>query len=102
MTRPGLLTEEQLSEALSRLFDHWGREGEELTALFSFSSYGAAVSFVTGVAAIAQELDHHPVITLSYGTVRVAVTTHDAGGLTSLDVALAERSSELYASSKLS
>ncbi len=102
MTRPSLLTEEELNTALARLVGHWGREGDELTATFAFPTYDLSVAFVNGVAAIAQDLDHHPVLTLSYGTVRVAVTTHDAGGLTSLDVQLAERSSALYASSKLS
>ncbi len=102
MTRPSLLTEEQLAAAMARLSEEWGRSGDELTATFSFSTYEAATAFVSGVAAIAQALDHHPVMTLSYGSVAVAVTTHDAGGLTSLDVELAERSSLLYASSKLS
>lgn len=49
------------------------------------------VAFAVAVAHLADELDHHPELTLEYPAVRVRIQTHDAGGVSALDLALAER-----------
>jgi len=57
--------------------------------------FSAGAGFVVEIAAIADELDHHPDVDLRYGSVLVRTTTHSSGGLTDRDVALAQRISAL-------
>ncbi|MCU1689781.1 MAG: 4a-hydroxytetrahydrobiopterin dehydratase, partial [Jatrophihabitantaceae bacterium] len=57
--------------------------------------FPAAIALVVAVADAAQEADHHPDIDIRYDTVRFALSTHSAGGLTALDLRLAERISAL-------
>ena len=64
--------------------------GERIERSYSFPDYGAGVGFVMQIALLAERRDHHPDIALSWGKVRVAWSTHDAGGLTALDLELAE------------
>ncbi|WP_437637939.1 4a-hydroxytetrahydrobiopterin dehydratase [Sorangium sp. So ce854] len=67
----------------------WVRAGERIERSYSFPDYGAGVGFAMRVALLAERRDHHPDILLSWGKVRVAWSTHDAGGLTALDLDLA-------------
>jgi 4a-hydroxytetrahydrobiopterin dehydratase len=69
----------------------WRVEGNKLTRTFRFPDFIAAWGFMTRVALIAQSMDHHPEWFNVYGTVTIALNTHDAGGITSLDVELAHR-----------
>jgi 4a-hydroxytetrahydrobiopterin dehydratase len=57
---------------------------------FVFKDFNAAFGFMTRAALIAEKLDHHPEWFNVYKTVEVTLSTHDAGGLTELDVTLAE------------
>jgi len=98
--RPLPLSEEALNEAVKQLGEPWAVERNQLRATFQTKSYAAGLALIARAGAIAEELDHHPTLTLDYGRVAVAITTHDAGGLTNLDVAYATAFSELYASSK--
>lgn len=70
----------------------WGAaEGERdaITKTFIFPDFKRAFSFMTAVAMKAEQMDHHPEWTNVYATVDVTLTTHDAGGVTGLDVDLA-------------
>jgi len=69
----------------------WKRRANKLTKDFDFDSFRAAIVFVNRIASLADSLDHHPDIDVRYRTVTVAVTTHDAGGITDKDLALAEQ-----------
>lgn len=75
----------------------WVQAGERIERSYSFPDYGASVGFVMRVALLAERRDHHPDIELSWGKVRVAWSTHDAGGLTALDLELAELTDRLSA-----
>ncbi len=72
---------------------HEGLAGVERT--FDLGSFPAAVAFVVKLGMLAEKHDHHPDIDVRFKTVRVAWTTHDAGGLTQLDLALAEATDAL-------
>ena len=61
-----------------------------LVKKFVFKDFNAAFGFMTRVALVAEKLDHHPEWFNVYKTVDVTLSTHDAGGLTDLDVTLAE------------
>ncbi|MBN8926136.1 MAG: 4a-hydroxytetrahydrobiopterin dehydratase [Rhodospirillales bacterium 69-11] len=56
---------------------------------FRFADFSAAFAFMTRVALLAETLDHHPDWSNVWNTVRIELTTHDAGGLTDRDVRLA-------------
>ena len=56
---------------------------------FQFADFKAAFAFMTHVALKAEQMDHHPEWSNVYRTVDVTLTTHDSGGVTALDVALA-------------
>ena len=58
---------------------------------YRFPSFRSAVVFVNRVATIADELDHHPEITVRYDKVILRMWSHDAGGVTERDLGLAER-----------
>lgn len=58
---------------------------------FKFKTFSEAFSFMTRVALAAEKMDHHPEWSNVYNKVRITLTTHSAGGLTSKDMALAEK-----------
>ena len=63
---------------------------DAITKKFVFKDFNAAFGFMTRAALVAEKLDHHPEWLNVYKTVEVTLSTHDAGGLTELDVTLAE------------
>ena len=63
---------------------------EAIASTFIFKDFNQAFGFMTRVALIAEKNDHHPEWRNVYKTVEVVLATHDAGGVTSLDVALAK------------
>ena len=76
----------------------WAREGNWIRKEFRFGSFADAVAFVNRVAAVADEMDHHPDIDIRYDRVRLLTSTHSAGGLTELDFELARRIDDQSAS----
>jgi len=89
-----LLPHELLAERLAAL-PGWQLEGKELVRTFFFSSYREAVGFAVQVALVAERLDHHPDLLLSYKKVTVRCTTHSVSGLTEKDLHLAAQISAL-------
>ena len=63
---------------------------DAITRKFVFKDFNAAFGFMTRAALVAEKLDHHPEWFNVYKTVEVTLATHDAGGVTELDVKLAE------------
>ena len=86
----GKLTTDDLAAALAEL-PGWSRQGESIERTYSFANFRVALGFVGFVAEVAEEMGHHPDIDVRYNRVRLAVTTHDAGGLTAKDLELARR-----------
>ena len=84
------LTPEELNGAIEEL-DGWakadGRDAIQKT--FKFKDFNAAFGFMIAVAAKAEDMDHHPEWFNVYATVEVTLATHDAGGVTELDIELA-------------
>ena len=83
-----LLTETELTDTLAAL-DSWTVDDKQLKKRFSFANFAGALEFVNKVGAIAEAADHHPDITFGWGYAEIALTTHDRGGVTDVDVALA-------------
>ena len=70
---------------------HWKKASgrDAITRKFEFKDFNAAFAFMTRVALLAEKMDHHPEWFNVYKTVDVTLATHDAGGVTELDVKLA-------------
>jgi 4a-hydroxytetrahydrobiopterin dehydratase len=89
------LTDQQLEELSDRL-PGWEIEEETLTQTFEFEDFNEAAEFVSGVVGIADELWHHPDISLhSFNQVTITLSTHDINGLSTLDVSVAEAIDQL-------
>ena len=89
-----LLDQEDLSRAVEDL-PGWTVEGRSLTRTCHFADFLEAMAFVNEAARIAEEMGHHPDLDIRYNVVKVALTTHDGGGVTDLDVAAAQQLSRL-------
>ena len=83
--RQRILTDDEIATALDEL-SGWERSGDRFTRTFTFANFTQAFGFMASVALIAERLFHHPEWSNVYSTVEIAVTNHDAGGLTELDV----------------
>ena len=66
------------------------KDRDAISKTFVFRDFNEAFGFMTRAALVAEKLDHHPEWFNVYKTVTVTLSTHDAGGLTELDVKLAE------------
>ncbi len=66
------------------------KDRDAIAKTFEFEDFNAAFGFMTRVALVAERLDHHPEWFNVYRTVAVTLSTHDAGGVTELDIELAE------------
>ena len=86
--RDPLLDDAAITAALATL-PGWARTGNEIEKTYECVSFPAAISFVVGIGFAAEAADHHPDLDIRWRRVRVALTTHDSGGLTERDVALA-------------
>jgi 4a-hydroxytetrahydrobiopterin dehydratase len=80
--------EPKIQAALAAL-PKWKRDGEIISRTYEFEDFPAAMKFVNAVAVLAEEAQHHPDIDVRWNKVTLALTTHDAGGLTEKDFALA-------------
>ena len=70
---------------------------EAIARTFRFKDFNEAFGFMARVALLAEKMDHHPEWFNVYKTVEVTLSTHDAGGLTELDVKLAEAMDKIAA-----
>ena len=86
--RPVALTEAEILE-LARSLPGWAVQDGTLVRDFTFDSFSAAWAFMSRVALLAERQDHHPNWSNVYNRVHIALTTHDAGGLTARDTKLA-------------
>ena len=85
------LTPDARAAALARLAGWKDMSGRDAIAkTFVFADFNTAFGFMTRAALVAEKMDHHPEWSNVYKTVQVTLSTHDAGGVTGLDIALAE------------
>jgi 4a-hydroxytetrahydrobiopterin dehydratase len=80
----------QIILAMSSLRD-WQRAGTVISRTYQFKDFPAALQFVNSVGDLAEQAQHHPDIDIRWNKVTLALTTHDAGGLTEKDFALAKQ-----------
>lgn len=85
------LTGEARKTAIGKLTGWTEVKGREaISKKFTFKDFNEAFGFMTRAALVAEKMDHHPEWSNVYKTVEVTLSTHDAGGVTELDVKLAQ------------
>jgi 4a-hydroxytetrahydrobiopterin dehydratase len=84
------LSDIEIQRALGAL-PGWSRHGDSVRRVFTFGNFPEAVTFITRLVPIAEGMNHHPDVDLRYRTVTVTLSTHDAGGITHLDIEQAGR-----------
>ena len=87
-----LLTEKDVSKKFKAL-SQWqlNKKNTELSRTFEFPSFITGLAFIAKITVHAEIMGHHPDVELSYGKVKVKLTTHDAKGLTNADFELAKK-----------
>ena len=98
MSAPECLRRDEVEAGLAMLHG-WSVRGDALVADYQLRSFRDAVAFTAEIADVADQLDHHPEWRVAYRRVEVSTTTHDAGGLTRLDLLLATQVSAVAAAS---
>ena len=68
----------------------WTRRGSAIFRTFEFTSFPEGIAFVSRIAEVAEQMDHHPDIDIRYTKITCSLSTHSAGGITAKDFKLAE------------
>jgi 4a-hydroxytetrahydrobiopterin dehydratase len=92
---PHKLEASDVQEALTTL-PNWSLDDGELVRTLQFKDFVEAMQFVNQLAELAEAAGHHPDIDIRYNRVRLALVTHDAGGITRKDVKLAASIDNLH------
>jgi len=82
------LPDDQIATKIAAL-EGWSREQDMIVKTYELPTFPDAITFVANVADLAEAADHHPDIDIRYRKVRIALSTHDAGGITQKDFDLA-------------
>lgn len=91
------LSDDELRE-LVRDLPEWAVEDGQLVRFWTFRDFVHAMDFVNRVAKLAEQANHHPDIDIRYNRVKLALVSHDAGGITARDAGMARRLSQEPAS----
>ena len=91
---PAVLADDELEAALASL-PAWSGDRNGIRRSVRAPSFAAGIRLVDEVAALADEIDHHPDIDIRWTTVTLALSTHSAGGVTERDLELARRIDEI-------
>ncbi len=90
MVSMALLDREEIETKLGAL-DGWGLAGDAITKDYDCGDFAGSVAFVNAIEPIAEDMNHHPDLAISWATVTVAITSHSEGGLTANDFELAAK-----------
>lgn len=85
-----VLSDDQISERLQDR-DGWERDGDAIKRKFKFADFQESVDFINRITPVAEEMNHHPDLAVSWDTVTVTLSTHSEGGITESDFELAGR-----------
>ena len=84
-----LLSETQIETSLAEL-ENWQYGNKKINKVFTFSSYMESIDFINYVAKKAEEINHHPDLTVGYCKINIELTSHDLGGVTTGCIDLAK------------
>jgi len=89
-----VLSDDEINARLTEV-DGWHRDGDALKRQFKFDDFQASVDFVNRITPVAEDMNHHPDISISWNTVDLSLSTHSEGGLTDNDFELARQIDQL-------
>ena len=96
-----LLGDAEISRQLTSL-PGWQRNGDQIERAIAAPDFPTAIRIVDDIAVEAEEMNHHPDIDIRWRNLGIALSTHDAGGITQLDIELAHRISTITAAHQAS
>ncbi len=79
----------EIKELVSSTIKNWSYDGKSITRILKFKNFTEAFSFMTAVALEAEKMNHHPDWNNVYNNVTIHLNTHDANGITQMDIDLA-------------
>jgi 4a-hydroxytetrahydrobiopterin dehydratase len=85
-----VLGDDEITGRLEKL-EGWERDGDALKRQLKFEDFQGSVDFVNRITPVAEEMNHHPDICISWNTVDITLSTHSEGGITENDFELAEQ-----------
>ena len=90
-----VLSDEDVQARLGELADGWEKYGNCIRREFKFDDYSGAVDFLNRLTPLANEMNHHPDVFITWGLARVSLITHSEHGITEQDFELAKKLDEL-------
>ena len=84
-----LLSEIQIETSLTEL-DNWQYGNKKINKVYTLDSYIESIDFINSVAKKAEEVNHHPDLTVGYCKINIEITSHDLGGVTTGCIDLAK------------
>ena len=85
-----MLSNDEIESKIADLDNGWELKDGKMVKSFQFSSFMDAIEFVNEIARIAERLDHHPIITINWKTVKLSLKSFDVDAITKRDISLAE------------
>jgi 4a-hydroxytetrahydrobiopterin dehydratase len=85
-----MLSKDEIESKIADLDNGWQLKDGKIVKSFQFSSFMDAIEFVNEIARIAERLDHHPIITINWKTVKLSLKSFDVDAITKRDISLAE------------
>ena len=85
-----------IQERMTGLGSGWSLADGHLVCTYSFPDFKSGLAFVDQVGRLAEAMNHHPVVQLSWGAVRLEVWSHDVNGLSARDFQLAQQTDDVY------
>ena len=89
-----VLSDDEIQARLAGL-EGWAREGDALKRQLKFEDFQASVDFVNRITPVAEDMNHHPDISISWNTVDLSLSTHSEGGITENDFELAQQINQM-------
>ena len=92
-----VLTTKQLKASLKTVAN-WSQRAQTICRTFKFEGFSNSIAFVNRITRLAQNLNHYPDIDIRFDQVTLALTTHEAGGITEKDFSIARQCDEVFLS----
>jgi 4a-hydroxytetrahydrobiopterin dehydratase len=85
-----MLSKDEIESKIADLDNGWELKDGKIVKSFQFTSFKDAIEFVNEIARIAERLDHHPIITINWKTVKLSLKSFDVDAITKRDIGLAK------------
>ncbi|MFL6328806.1 MAG: 4a-hydroxytetrahydrobiopterin dehydratase [Nitrososphaeraceae archaeon] len=95
-----MLSNDEIESKIADLDNGWELKDGKIVKSFQFTSFMDAIEFVNEIARIAERLDHHPIITINWKTVKLSLKSFDVDAITKRDIGLAEEIEKVIKSNK--